>query len=213
MRMIELDIHAEEHFARIHSMLRDFPGGVEKAMRGVMSRAIATARSESLKAITSVYDIKKDDVRDRKNTTINMITKNVDGGIIGVIHYSGHKIPFYRFGVTPTEPKKRPYRVPVMIGDRWVLAHPGVEVKARQLKKNPMKKIDNAFIARMENGHTGIFERKSRTSSKITEKMGASTAEMAHNAVVLEEVEEKTMETILKRTEAEIHRILNGYGR
>jgi len=210
--MIKLDIHAEESFARIHEMLRDFPGGVEKATRGVISRATTTARATTLKGITSVYDIQAKDVRDRERTTINMRTQTVDGGIVGVITFSGNKIPLYRFGVSHKTPKSQGHKVPVKIGERWVMASPGIPVKAREKKASPMKQSRTAFIATMSNGHTGIFDRKNKGSSKITERMGASTAEMAQNANVLNEVETATMETIVKRTEREITRIINGYG-
>ena len=213
--MIHVDVDAQDSFARIHSMLQDVPRGIERAMYGVISRATTTAKTTSLQDITTVYDIKAADVRDRKNTTINVVTKTVDDGVIGVISYSGGKIPLIRFGATPQYPKQ------------------GATVKVRQRKDSPMTTLNNAFVARMESGHIGIFERrpgeymnKRRGRSKHSEMIGqnkrggkntdqfygSSTPEMASNAVVFEKVEAATMETIQKRTEAEITRILNGYG-
>jgi len=209
--MIKLDIHAEEQFERIHTILRSVPGGVEKAMHGVMTRATSTARKTALDGITSVYDIKSGDVRNRKNTTINMRTRKTDEGIIGEITFSGVKIPLYRFGVSPKKPTKQGVKVPVNIGGRWAMVQPGATASARQKKSSSMTTFENAFIATMTSGHIGMFERKSRNSSKITEIMGASTAQMVENADVLEKVESEVMATIQKRTEHEITRILNGY--
>jgi hypothetical protein len=214
--MMKIDVEAQDSFARIHSMLQDVPRGIERAMYGVISRATTTAKTTSLQDITTVYDIKGADVRDRKNTTINVVTKTVDDGVIGVVSYSGGKIPLIRFGVTPKYPRQ------------------GATVKVRQRKDSPMTTLNNAFIARMSNrggnDHVGIFERrpgefmkKRRGRSKHSEMIGqnkrgrgknpdqfygSSTPEMASNAVVLERVEAATMETIQKRTEAEI----TGYG-
>ena len=63
----------------------------------------------------------------------------------------------------------------------------------------------------MKSGHIGIFERDTSKRFPITEIMGSSTAQMAHNAVVLEAVEKKTQEVVEKRIEHEITRILNAY--
>ena len=198
--MINVDVQdSGESFARIHSMLRDVPGGVGKATRDVISRATTTARKVSLEGITSVYDIKAADVRDRKNTTINIVTRAVEGGVIGVIRYSGGKIPLIRFGVSHKQPK------------------PGAMVKARQKKASPMTPFRNAFVANVKAGasdhHTGIFERKGEARLPITQIMGASTPQMVGDSVVLEDVEAAVMETIVKRTEQQITHILNGYGR
>jgi hypothetical protein len=91
---------------------------------------------------------------------------------------------------------------------------PGATVKARQRKDKTFATFDNAFIAKMRSGHIGIFERKysGLNHLPIKEIMGASTAQMADNAVVIEKVEAAAAETIVKRTEHEINRILHGYG-
>ena len=207
-----IDIISDEAFERIKLILHGVPGGAEKALYGVISRATSTIRTVSLDGITSVYDISKKGVRDRKNTTINLRTSKVEGGVVGKIVYSGHKIPLIRFGVTPEKSTPRSYGVPVNIGGNWVMARPGVQVAARKRRDSPMKKSETAFIATMGSGHTGIFERRNKGSSKITERMGLSTAQMAANSDVLEKAEAAAQETIAKRTEHEITRILQGYG-
>jgi hypothetical protein len=207
-----IDIISDEAFERVKLILHGVPGGAEKALRGIISRTTSTVRKTTLEGITSVYDIKQKDVRNRQNTTINMRTKKVDGGIVGEITFSGGKIPLYRFGVTPKQPKAKGTKVPVRFGDRWILVTPGAPVKARQRKDKPLTPFNNAFIATMKSGHTGIFERSNETRTPINEIMGVSTAQMAANSVVLEKVEAAAVETIVKRTEHEISRILHGYG-
>jgi hypothetical protein len=80
----------------------------------------------------------------------------------------------------------------------------------------------------MRSGHYGVFERvagkymKARNRTKHGEVIGyvgdrvsdqfygPSTAQMVSRAEIVEEVEEKTRETIDKRVEHEISRILSG---
>ena len=207
-----IDIISDEAFERVKLILHGVPGGAEKALKGIVSRATSTVRRTTLEGITSVYDIKQKDIRDRQNTTINMRTKKVDGGIVGEITFSGGKIPLYRFGVTPKQPKAQGAKIPVRFGDRWILVAPGAPVKARQRKDKGQTKFDNVFIAKMKSGHIGMFERSGFNRLPVKEIMGASTAQMAADSVVLEKVEAAAAETIVKRTEHEISRILHGYG-
>ena len=204
-----IDITAQ--FERINAILQDIPGGTTKAWQSIISRANTTAKTAALRGITSVYDIKAKDVRDRKNTTINLRTRKEGDAIIGEIKYSGGKIPLYRFGVKPKNPKPRSVRVPVPIGNSWVMAHPGGAVSARMLRSESHTRFNNAFVATMRSGHTGLFERIGRRSSKIREIMAVSTPQMAANAEIIDKVEESTLETIAKRTEAEISRIISGH--
>jgi len=85
-------------------------------------------------------------------------------------------------------------------------------VWAAVLAGNGRTPFQDAFIARMQSGHTGMFERDGSKRLPISEFMGPSTAQMAGNSIVLADVEEKAQEVINKRVEHEITRILNGYG-
>lgn len=151
-----------------------------------------TVRSETLKGITTVYAITRQNVR--AETTIKVRTQSSDGGIVGTVLFAGHKIPLYRFNVSPTIPIQR------------------ATVSAAVLAGNGRTPFQDAFIARMQSGHTGMFERDGSKRLPISEFIGPSTAQMAGNSIVLADVEEKAQEVINKRVEHEITRILNGYG-
>jgi phage terminase large subunit-like protein len=110
------------------------------------------------------------------------------------IHYSGTKIPLYRFGVTPKRPTQ------------------GATIMARQRRDRSMTAFENAFISEMRSGHTGIFERVGRRRFPVQEVMAVSTAQMAADSGVMDKAEKSAHETIITRTEHEISRILNGYG-
>lgn len=209
-----IEIMAQEAFDRVNLILSGVPGGAEKALQAIITRARSTVRSTALENITKVYDIKAKDVRDRQNTTINMYTRKAEGGIVGTVSFSGSKIPLYRFGVKPKNPKSLGYYVPVKFGDKWVIVRPSVPVKARLRRDKPMTLFNNDFIASMKSTHTGIFHRENRDANRmpIHERMGLSTAQMAVNEDILKKVETATLDTIQKRAEHEINRILHGYG-
>lgn len=181
-----------EQIERVNLILSGVPGGIEKALSSTIRRANNTVRSETLKGITTVYAITRQNVR--AETTIKVRTQSSDGGIVGTVLLAGHKIPLYRFNVSPTIPIQR------------------ATVSAAVLAGNGRTPFQDAFIARMQSGHTDMFERDGSKRLPISEFMGPSTAQMAGNSIVLADVEEKAQEVINKRVEHEITRILNGYG-
>lgn len=187
--MIEI---TNEQIERVNLILSSVPGGAEKAFSSVMQRANSAVRTEVVKGITEVYAISKQNIR--AETTIRTSTRKADGGIVGTVSFAGYKIPLYRFNVSPTLPIQ------------------GATVKAAVLKESTPTPFEQAFIAQMKSGHTGAFERDGKSRLPISEFMGPSTAQMAANSVVIEQVEEKAQEVINKRIEHEITRILNGYG-
>lgn len=187
--MIEI---TNEQIERVNLILENVPKGVEKAFKGIIQRANSTVRTETVKQINTVYAISKQNIR--AETTINMRTRKVDGGIVGTVSFAGYKLPLYRFNVSPTLPVQH------------------ATVSAAVLNASSRTPFAHAFIAKMKSGHTGMFERDESSRLPITEFMGPSTAQMAGNSVVLEQVEEAAQQTVNKRVEHEISRILNGYG-
>ena len=88
-----------EQIERVNLILSGVPGGIEKALSSTIRRANNTVRSETLKGITTVYAITRQNVR--AETTIKVRTQSSDGGIVGTVLFAGHKIPLYRFNVSP----------------------------------------------------------------------------------------------------------------
>lgn len=211
-----LEISAEQ-LERIELILHEIPNGAEKAAYSVIKRAQTTVRSESIKAITSVYDISAKTVKQKRYTRIKSQTSKTDDGIIGEVVFAGYKIPLSKFGMKVG--KSKPYRVPVLTsGGNWIMAHPGGTVFARQKRSRPFGNFDKkgtAFAATMPNkgdGHYSIFERENSRSTKLSEVQGASAAEMLEEMSVMPRVEAAAMQTISTRMEHEITRILNGHG-
>lgn len=207
--MIEI---TAEQLERIELLLQEVPKGAERAVRSIISQAQKVGRKRIYTAITTVYDIEESELKKRRNTRIYLRTRKMDSGIVGEIKIFSNKIPLHKFGAKPQSPKAMPHRVPVIINDKWVMMRPGITPFARQMKSRPFQRFDDAFVAKMPNGHEGIFERKHIRTSEVTEIMGNSVSQMVEHLEVMEQIEDAVMETIHKRIEPVITHILNGHG-
>lgn len=193
---------------RINLILGGLKGAPDKAFSNIINRGLATVRSQSSKGIRSIYNITHSNLRADSNITLKKAGKS---NLSGEIMFSGFKIPLARFSVSPNIPgSKRPLKISV-------------------LRTSSPTLLQHAFLARTKSGHLGIFERipgqymGSRIGrNKHSEKIGANTnrttdqfygpaaAQMASNSLVLTQIEAAAQETINKRVEHEITRILNG---
>lgn len=204
--MIEVSAEAIE---RVQQILSGVPKGAERALSNAINRGLGSAKTQAFRKVREVYAVKQGDL---SGATVTRVQKASTGNVSGYISFSGVKLPLYKFNVSPkvqgTEKK----------------------VKAR-LKKGSWTIFEDAFVAQMENGHIGVFERtgeqgikdrlakvkeKGKEGTKHTEKieqfMGLSGAQMVGNGEVIEKLSRETQEVINRRLEHEIERILNGYG-
>lgn len=194
---------------RVNKLLAGIEGGAQKALFNAIGRAQSKVRTETTKAISSAYAITQQNIR--AATNIKSRTYTHDNGVVGEITYAGTKIPLYRFDVNPKIPTlDRQRKIKVLLTGGWATLHPSIPVAATIKRGGSRTTSTSAFIARMKSGHIGVFERMGE-SGKIRERMGLATAQMAENSMVLEDVERQAQETITKRLEHEITRILNGF--
>ncbi|MCL1903991.1 MAG: phage tail protein [Oscillospiraceae bacterium] len=187
--MINIEVQ-NNSVERISNLLDNIPGGAYRAMGNAIGRGLTTVRSETIKQIREVYDIKQKDLINATHIKTQKPTGGDASDIIGYISFSGYKIPLDKFKVSST--KKG--------------------IKASQKKGGTMTSFANAFMANLS-GNKFVAERVGSSRFPIKGLYGSSTAQMAGNAVVYDEVEKAAQETIDKRVEHEITRLLNGYGR
>ncbi len=194
---------------KAHQMLAGYPGGVDKAVRAAMGRAASHLRTNAVKEIRKRYDISANAVRAEQNVTVKYSYTN---GVEATVHFSGLKIPLYRYGgTTPSMPTADTTRlVNALIAGNWKKVHPGVAASAHQLTASSLTKFDSAFVARMKSGHLGIFERNE--NGGISELMGSSVPQMLGNEEVAENLSKQAMEKFDERLDHEITRIILGYG-
>lgn len=181
----------DEQISRVESILKGIQNGPEKVFYNVINRALSTVRTVSGKEIREIYAISQKDLRSESTIKLHKASKS---DLSGEITFAGCSIPLYRFNVTPKLPTQ------------------GITVRAAVLKSSAQTEFESAFIGLMKSGHTGIFERTTAKRFPIREFYGPSVAHMAGNSIALTKMEQAAQETIDKRIDVEINRILNGYG-
>lgn len=194
---------------KAHQMLAGYPGGVDKAVRAAMGRAASHLRTNAVREIRKRYDISANAVRAEQNVTIKYSYTN---GVEATVHFSGLKIPLYRYGgTTPSMPTADTTKlVNALIAGNWRKVHPSIAASAHQLTGSSLTQFDSAFVARMKSGHLGIFERNE--DGGISELMGSSVPQMLGNEEVAENLSKQAMEKFDERLDHEINRIILGYG-
>lgn len=200
-----------DHAAKV---LAGISGGVEKAVKSALPRAASSLRGESVKAIKTKYDISAANIRSKQSISIRY---SYGSESAAYIRFSGKKIPLYRYnGTSPKIPTFQDKTVFVDLNGTVKPVRPGVAASAHQLKGTSPTKFDNAFVAEMESGHIGIFERTGGVTSsggnQIRELMGSSVPQMLGSESVTAKLAESASKKFEERMEHEILRILNGWG-
>ena len=186
--MIEI---TEKQIDRVNLMLGGLKNAPRNAFGNVINRALATIRSQSGKEIRKTYKIKQADITSNQN--IGMKRASGSGVVEGSISYAGTLIPLIKFNVNPSQPRRK---AAVSVS---VLQHAG------------RTKLQHAYVANLGRYGVGLFERETSKRESSKQLYGPSTAHMVENEDVLTKVEAAAMDTIDKRIEHEITRILNGY--
>ena len=85
-------------------------------------------------------------------------------------------------------------------------------VRAKVLKESPLKalEVDNrkAFVATMESGHQGIFQRKTKSRNPIVELVSPTAADMFGRVARKPEVAELVYDMLAKEVEKRIEKAL-----
>ena len=214
MSVIQIDTGGTS-LSKAEKLLAGIEGGIEKATRSAMQRAVSNLRTNSSKIIREKYDISESALRMKENVTVRY---SYSSGIIAFVNFSGYKLPLFRYGgASPKNPQwDRSGWVSAMIQGKWRRVHPSLAASGHQLKSTSPTKFENAFVAQMESGHIGIFERTGGATSTggdaIKEIMGSSIPQMLGNKEVEEKLAEKAREKFEERLDHEVNRILNGWG-
>ena len=204
-----------EKFKSAEQALADVPGGMERALRSATKRAASFLRTQSTKEIRQRYDITRKNIRAEQNVNVSYRYFN---GIEARIAFRGNKIPLWRYGSSsPSKPTVNTEKtVMAIVNGNLRPVHPGIAATGHQLVSTAPTTFSRAFVAQMQSGHIGIFERtggKTATGdAEIKEIMGSSVPQMLGNEEVQESLAEKTAVKMDERLEHEVNRILAGWG-
>lgn len=215
MSMVQVQVMNQDQLDKMQALLAGIPGGIEKASRSAMQRAVSHLRTNSAKAIQEKYDISAANIRANENIFVRY---SYQDGVQAFVTFAGGKIPLFRYGgASPGAPAyDQSQLVPMMIQGQWRMSHPGLPAYGHQRKDTAPALFEHAFVARMGSGHVGIFERnggKSRSGGDaISEIMGGTVPGMLGKDEVKEKLGEQAAEKYMERYHHEVMRFLNGWG-
>lgn len=201
--------------SRAEKLMAGIEGGVDRAVKSAMTRAVSHLRTSTTREIRKRYDISAPNIRANENVRVSY---HYGDGVVATVRFAGHKIPLFRYGgAAPTKPSVNgSVWTNTMIGGFWKRVHPSLAAKGHQLKGTSPYHFDDAFVAQMQSGHIGIFERTGGASASggdaIREIMGSSVPQMLGNQEVQEELATAAKGKFEERLDHEVNRILNGWG-
>lgn len=183
--MIEI---TTEQIERIHLLLGGIKNAPQKVIYNVLNRAVTTVKTTSSREVRKTYKIKHGDLTSNQNIRTS---KAGPSKLEAAITFSGNLIPLMKFNVTPKQPQRK-------------------AVSASVLTSGGKKRLVHAYVANLKYG-VGVFERETSKRESSRQLYGPAAAVMIDNNTVLKNVQSAAMETIDKRVEHEISRILSGY--
>lgn len=169
-------------------LLQGIPGAAPRAASRAINRALTQTRTAGVRRVREEYHGKASDIR----STMKII-RSRPGDLHGAVESVGSPIRLTNFKVSPTRPlkRKRP-------------------VKAAVLKRGGGGTIKGAFIARMQNGFVGVFNRRTKKSYPIQLRYGPSAAQMLSRDSINVDVTDKMLEVFARRMDHEVNNILRG---
>lgn len=179
------------NLAKVEKLLKDIPKGVEKATSSAINRSLVTLKKNVKKEVTDNYGIKSTEVEKAMVVQKATLTK-----ITGSIKSKSPLLSLYKFLKSNNENEIK------------ILIKKTSGTQRVRGKKNLKGK---PFIARMKNGHKGIFQKKE--NRKIEELKTLSIPQMLGSESVMEYIRSNNeVDNVLeKNLRREVNRILKGY--
>lgn len=215
MSVVRVESFGQDAIDRATKLLAGIDGGIEKAVKNAMPRAVSHLRTSSVKAIQERYAISATNIRTNENVTVRYTYQD---GVQAFINFAGQKIPLYRYdGAAPKTPSADTSKwVHAMISGKMQTVHPSLAASGHQLKSTSPTRFQNAFVAEMQSGHVGIFERTGGVTASggdaIKELMGSSVSQMIGNEQIASALVDDAEKKFEERIDHEILRVLNGWG-
>lgn len=169
-------------------VLSHISGGVSKAASRAINRAVEASRAAAVTKIREDYYVAAGTVRDTMT-----IRRASPTNLFAMVRSSGKRMSLMAFRVRPAEPLKGGRRAIVKVA----------------VKKTGYKPLRHAFVVRLKNS-VGVFERTTKKRFPIKKLMGPAVPQMLGTDKVSSYVENKAQETLTKRFEHEVDRMLSG---
>ncbi|SDD89633.1 phage tail protein [Sporomusa acidovorans] len=173
-------------------MLGHIPGAVPQALTNAINRSAEGARTDAVAKAKEEYVITAGRIR----ATIGLKKANASNLSAAVIS-RGRPNSLSYFKLRPGKATKR---------------RPSAGIFA-QVKRSGGGPIAKSFIAKMANGHEGVFNRTGAKRMPIVERYGPSAPQMLENESVSRYVEAGATRRLDERLGHEINRLLERYGK
>lgn len=172
--------------------LSGIPGGAETAVCRAINRAVDRGKTQTVREICSQYNIKPSQVRSHMR-----VLRATRANLSAVILQTGSPLELMIFARKPKKPPKQK----------------GVEVSARTkvvagVHFGVFKTLPHVFVAKMSNGHIGIYSRKGTKTLPIEQKYTTSVPQMMKNAKVMDRLVEATQKIMTAELDRQIELLL-----
>lgn len=171
-----------EQIEQAMRMLEGIPGGAEKALSLAMNRSLDSAKTEAVRAVADEYTVSRKNIRPTMR-----VKKSNASNLEAEIVSTGASLPLMEFKVAPRSDTTGNRRQPIRV----------------QVKRGGGDTLTRSFI------HAGrVHERIEETRLPIRPLSGPAVPVMLNNEQVVERVERKALETVEKRLDHEVGRLL-----
>lgn len=194
--MIDVQVDVDQaQLAALEGKLGNLKSKAPTVLYRALNRAAAAAKTEAKRDIAQEYYISQ------KNAGETMsISKASTAKLSAELRSKGGPIALTKFKYSPKRAVRHTKK-----GYSPSVYSAGVE-QSGGLK--PLSGDPKAFIASFKSGHTGLMEREGSSRLPIKQLYGPAVPSMMKNERVIGKVQEKAMETLEKRLDAEVNNIL-----
>ena len=197
-----MNVTIETNTDEILERLSEITEKSKLVMMRSMNRVASTVSTSIKKEVSARYFISQKKVAETLH-----IEKSTTSNLAASIVSQGSKLGLEKFKVSPLRPVKLSKN-----GKRTPRVYKAAIKKSGGLKpltgKNIVGRNNKPFVAIMQNGHTGVFFRETWEAYPIKSIMGPAVPQLAGKKEIMEVVTKKANETLEKRIEHELSRVM-----
>ena len=175
--------------------LRSVRGGAETAIYRALNKAVRHARTASVRYVCENYNVRPSEVR--KNLTVSLASRNKQNA---QLVQKGSPLALSKFLIAPKKPPNQKGKKP--------------ETRARTIagvRFATRKELPHAFVARMQNGHIGIWSRApERGRRSIRQRYTTSVPQMLNNEAVMNRLDEESRQIMNDELDRQVELLLSG---
>ena len=195
---VDITTNADE----VERKLAEITDKSKLGMMRAMNRTASVVNTSVKKEVSARYFISQKKISETLHIE-NASTSNLTALVVS----QGSKLGLEKFKVSPLRPVKLSKK-----GKRTPGVYKAAIKKAGGLKpltgKNILGRKNKPFVAIMPNGHEGVFIRETWDAYPIDSMMGPAVPQLAGKKEVMEAVTKKANETLEKRIEHELSRVM-----